>query len=131
MKRLGRPDVLRHADLVARVTVARDALNAAIREYNRQVKDMHAVLLVPKVQEVNDAVEACNAFVDEVHSDQENYYEDRSDNWREGDAGQSYSDWMSSWELELDELALEEPTPFDEVELDVDEFERLEEECPS
>lgn len=40
MKRLSKHQMAKHAELTARANDARDALNAAIREYNRQVKDM-------------------------------------------------------------------------------------------
>ena len=131
MKRLSKQQAAQHAKLATDLTEARDSLNQAIREYNRRVKDLHASLLMYRVAKVNTAAKACNAFVSDVHDEQESYYEDRSDNWREGDAGSAYEEWKNSWEVNLDELELEDPQPFDEVDIDVDEFANLEEECPS
>lgn len=130
MKCLDKKQQAYHAKLVAQLTESRDALNQAIREFNAAVVQLHSDL-APKVDAVNAAIENVNGFVMEVHSDLESYYDDKSDNWKEGDAGSAYYDWMSAWDISLGALELEEPVPFDEVEIDVDEFENLELEVSS
>ena len=132
MKRLSRQQQAQHEVLVTQLTKARDELNAAIAQFNEGVSRLHGELLVPKVEATNAALVAVNTFVEEIHGDQESYYEDRNDNWREGDAGQAYDSWMNEWgDVSFDPLELEDPVPFDEVAMDVDGFARLEAEVNS
>jgi len=130
MKKLSKQQCARHEELVAQLTKARDDLNTAIGAYNAEVARLHAELS-PKVDAVNAVITEVNSFVEEVHDEQESYYDERSEKWQEGDAGQAYSYWKDGWDLTLDELELEEPSPFDEVEVDVDGFEQLEDEVSS
>lgn len=132
MKRLDKKQQARHEELSQKLAEARDALNENIATFNAHVSRLHVELLVPKVAAVNVVIAEVNTFVEEVHGEQQDYYDERSDSWREGDAGSEYESWMSGWELEMDELELEEPTPFDEVDMtDADEFENLENEVSS
>ena len=130
MKRLSKPQTVRHEELTVKLTATRDDLNAAIVNFNAEVEALHEHL-APKVADVNAIIVEVNEFVEEIHSEQENYSNDRTESWHDGDTGSAYADWMATWELEIDDLKLEKPTPFDEVEIDVDEFENLEQEVPS
>ena len=129
MKRLSKTQVARHEELSQKLATVRDELNDAIKAFNAEVTMLHARLLQPKVAEVNAAVSLANAFVEEIHGEQESYFDERSDAWREGDAGSEYESWKNEWELSLDEMELEDPVPFDEVDMiDADEFENLQQE---
>lgn len=134
MKRLSKQQVAQHTALAEKLTEARDELNVAIGQFNEEVARLHAELLVPKVDAANAAIAEALSFAEEIHGDQESYHEERSDNWKEGEAGQAYEDWMSSWGDVvggLDELDLEQPTPFDEVAIDVEAFAEIETEVNS
>jgi uncharacterized protein YukE len=129
MKRLSKTQQARHEEISQKLATTRDELNEAIQAFNAEVTALHARLLQPKVAEVNVAVSLANAFVEEIHGEQESYFDERSDTWREGDAGSEYENWKNEWELSLDELELEDPAPFDEVDMtDADEFENLQQE---
>jgi hypothetical protein len=130
MKRLSKKQQERHEELLVQLTTARDDLNQAIIHFNEEVSKLHGDL-APKVTAVNEAITLVNAFVEEIHGDQECFYDERSEKWQENDAGQAYADWMGEWEMSIDELELEEPTPFDEVEIDVETFENLSQEVSS
>jgi len=130
MKRLNKTQAARHEELTAKLVEANDDLNAAIKEFNAKIHALREAL-APKADAANAIIREANAFVEEIHGEQENYESERSDNWRDGDAGSAYQDWMSSWELEIDDLTLEAAPQFDEVVIDTDEFEALEQEVPS
>jgi uncharacterized protein YukE len=57
----------------------------------------------------NERIREVMEFMQSTHHQQENYFDERSTNWQEGDAGQSYESWMDEWSVDLEEL--------DEVEL--------------
>jgi hypothetical protein len=131
MKRLDKKQQAYHEKLATQLKEAGDELNVAIGAFNAAVAQLHGEL-APKVDAVNVAIEAVNEFVMQVHGDQESYYDERSENWQNGDAGSAYQDRMSEWDLVLDALELEEPVPFDEIEIDeMDAFENLEQEVQS
>lgn len=131
MKRLDKKQVARHKELSQKLTETHDELNAAIETFNAEVSALHARLLAPKVEAVNAAIADANAFTEDIYAEQEGYYDERSDVWKAGDAGSEYESWMSSWDDTLDDLELEEPSPYDEVDLDVEGFTNLETEVPS
>src|ERR1700722_2892109 len=131
MKRLDKKQKARHEELSQKLTETHDELNEAILVFNAKVSALHAELLAPKVAAVNEVITAANLFAEEINAEQVDYYDERSDAWREGDAGSEYESWKDSWELELEELSLEEPTPLDEVDPDVEAFTNLETEVSS
>ena len=67
-----------------------------------------------------DAVGAFNSFRERVEGDQQAYFDDRSESWRECDEGCAYLEWMVKWEEEVYEPCVGLP---DEYELDVAEDE--------
>lgn len=130
MKKLSKQQVERRAQLAADIARACLGMNVAIDEFNASVVALHAGL-APKVDAVNVAIDAANAFTEEVHDELESYYDEKSERWQEGEAGQAYADWRDEWDLVLDALELEEVVPFDQVEIDVGSFEDLAEEVSS
>jgi hypothetical protein len=52
----------------------------------------------------NSVVDEINTWIEEVHAEQENYYDERSEKWQEGDAGQAYQSWMQLFEEQLDQV---------------------------
>ena len=56
------------------------------------------------VSEYNDTVNAANAFIQEIHEKQDDYYSERSEKWQESDKGSDYESWMSEWEEEIEEI---------------------------
>jgi hypothetical protein len=131
MKRLNKQQAAKHEELSAKLTSGKEELNEAIGQFNTEVEALHEKLLSEKVVALNETIQEANEFAQEIHSEQEDYESERSDKWREGDAGSNYQDWMSAWETEIEELELEEPTPFDEPDIDVEGFANLETEVSS
>lgn len=131
MKRLSKIQLKRHEELSGKLSSAKEDLDDAITSFNEKVELLHNDLLQSKVDAFNEAIRQANEFTEEIHSEQEDYESERSDNWRDGDAGSAYQDWMSQWEMELEELELEPPTPFDEVEIETDNFANLDTEVSS
>lgn len=69
-------------------------LNEAIHEYNADVDEM-------------------KAFAEEVASEHRDAYDEKSENWKEGDRGTAVSEFVEAWEAvdldEIDEIEIVEP----------------------
>lgn len=54
------------------------------------------------------AVSEANDFLDAVAPELRAYYEERSEQWQEGDAGNAYDAWVTEFEQVIDAPALDE-----------------------
>lgn len=127
MKRLSKADETRRAELVAllneRAEKVREAIAAANLVIENEVKDA--------IDTYNETVAEIEAFRDERVGDMDSYFEDRSEQWQSGEAGDNYSEWKSEWEnLDVDWLRHAETLDEPEMEL-AGEFEELPEEVSS
>jgi hypothetical protein len=126
MKKLSKAQQTTHETISAKLSGSREDLKGAVSTFNDKVAALFAEIVQPEVDAFNAAATESNEFLQEVHEEMDSFYEDRSDKWKEGDAGSAYEDWKSSWEMEIGEVELEEPAAYDEPEMDgVDEFEEL------
>ena len=111
MKRLSKADIKARethavaiAELAGRVSGAVDDANVLI-------------------EELNELVDAATQWTQDIQSQIQEYMEERSEAWTEGERGQAYEEWVVAYELELESVeSLEFEGP------DVDEFEALPEE---
>ena len=61
------------------------------------------------VEEFNTKLSDVAEFIVEVTTEMENYADDKSDKWKEGDAGEAFEQWKSTWEeFDADPLELME-----------------------
>lgn len=117
MKNLTKEQSIRKDQIANALTKIGDELKDAINRYNAQMSSMFAP--VEELQgRFNELLADAQAFIDGVHEEQEAYKEERSDRWRDGDAGQAYSDWAGEWSITFDEVEMECPEPLDEPTLD-------------
>jgi len=130
MKKLSKEQLKRHEDLSAELHGAHEELDGAIKLFNETVSEAFGKLAT-YVDDFNSKVADANAFVEEIHAEQESYEGDKTDTWREGDAGSAYADWMSAWEVSIEEVELDEPPELDTPDIDLAEFDGLDTECPS
>lgn len=79
---------------VAIMQNAQAALNAAIADYNELVDEAYG-------------------FVEDIHSEREGEYDDRSERWQEGERGEAAATWLSELEEVRDSLTGIEPVEFD------------------
>lgn len=118
MKKLTADQIKRQRELAlslesisAEITEAVQALNATIAATREGVESL--------MNRYNEQIREVGVFMRSVHDQQENYFDERSTNWQEGDAGQSYESWMDEWNTDLEELdEVELPDEVDEPEFD-------------
>src|SRR5262245_13509270 len=63
----------------------------------------------------NQAIADTREFQQEIAQAIEEFIDDKSDKWREGDRGQAYSAWLDAWNEELEDIDLAMP---DGIEID-------------
>jgi outer membrane murein-binding lipoprotein Lpp len=101
-------------------------LTSSVQDYNAQVAELYGAVEVAQ-DAYNSAVEEANEFVQGIVSDIENYVDERSDKWKESDAGQVLFAWLEEWQsVDLEESCLDMPDELDEPdEGGVDAFDAL------
>ncbi len=94
---------------------ARDRLNAAMLADDEDVNEAQEELL--------NAFQEARDWLDNIHIEQESYYEARSEKWQEGEQGEMYREWMEAFRSDQ----LEDPyiEPGKPVVLDLTTFEDL------
>lgn len=117
MKKLSRQQLQEKEQHVQKIREAKEALEREIGKFNTEL----GVLRNPVEQalaNLNDAVTAANEFRQGIADDQENYYDERSEKWQEGDNGSAYSEWKDSWGNEFSEVEMEFPDELEEPDCD-------------
>ncbi len=104
-----------------------EAHRAKLEDARRMVEEAISkaqAILDEAIAEVNEMREDAAETVREIYGKAEDFFEDRSDNWKDSDAGSSYADWMSA----IDEAAntLEEELTIDIAGLASDELDAIE-----
>jgi len=129
MKSLDKTDTKRRLELAEQLTVAENALGAALEAYNRVVADAWSPVQ-SAIDDYNALVEEANGFKDDVASQIEEYMDARSESWQEGERGQAYAEWRDNWQAAYFETVdLEQPEPLEVEDCNAaDELRDLEEE---
>lgn len=117
MKKLSKEQIQRKDEIAMKLSNIGEGIQDATQSFNIRMTAFFETLEELKGR-YNEVVEEGNAFLEEIHNSQNEYIDDRSDSWRDGDAGQVYSDWAGEWSITLDEIELECPEPLDEPTLD-------------
>jgi len=91
-------------------------LEDAVNAYNDAVVNAFAELK-EKVDAYNEAITDLGQECDEVHTQLDDVYESRSEQWQESEKGDAFRSWMEEWEVSFDEFEVTEP---DEVEFGED-----------
>jgi hypothetical protein len=118
MKKLSKEDEDMHSGLVRELSNARDAVEEAVEAFNANMRREYE-LVADAAEKYDQAAAAADAFREQVASDIENYYDDKSEGWQEGEAGQQYRLWLEEWaDLEVLSLEIDSPEPLDAPEFD-------------
>jgi hypothetical protein len=90
------------------------ALNIAIAAFNREIAP-----LVQHVAEAldgyNESLERARDLADNIAAAAQEAFDAKSDKWQDSDKGDQVRHWIEQWEMSLDEVALDFPTVFEEI----------------
>jgi len=111
------------------------AVEAAIEAYNSKLDDEWGSGLGPMIEDYNAAVADATQWKQEVAQSIQDYMDERSEKWQEGEAAQRYSAWrdeydgdVSTFDVERpDDISIEEP---EEIAFDLDDAAELLEQLP-
>jgi len=114
VKRLSKEQAKQKEVLVKAMLDQEDAYSVAVADYNEKVglawADLEQALC-----NYNSARGAVVDFMSEVAAEMEAYFDERSDAWREGEAGERYEVWRDAWGEEPDrEVEVDSPVSLDE-----------------
>jgi hypothetical protein len=116
--KLSKSEAARRDELARALAEKADALRAKIEGYNdAMAKCWEAVACA--VEEYNYALADARSFVEEVHTQRQGEYDDKSERWQEGERGEAAAAWLGEWEQpDLDDVELGEPEPVEEPDLE-------------
>ena len=83
-----------------------DAL-AAVNDEHERVKEEVAKLvdgLNEKIGKLNAVIENLNNIRQEVADSIQEFIDEKSDNWRDGERGSAYGEWSEAWGNEIEQL---------------------------
>lgn len=83
-------------------------IEAGIRKYNQTLSELFNQIQADK-QDYESELEETNEFLESVHSEMQEYFDERSEKWQESEKGSAYQDWMDEWNSPLNEVELPEP----------------------
>jgi DNA anti-recombination protein RmuC len=126
MNKLDKSRLSRRSEIAAELREKGEALVNAVDAFN-EAMGKAAESVKTALDDYNAVVRKAGEFRDEVVSEMEQHYEDRSDKWQEGERGTAYGDWKSNWEeMAIEDLEVELPDDVDQPDLELaDEFEGL------
>lgn len=120
--------------LVAKFNTEAGDVAFALDSFNEAVAEARLLVATP-LERLNEAREEIRAFIEDIVSEKEGEYDDKSDNWRDGERGDATRTWIDRIdEIKAafeDDIEIEFP---DDLEFDADNLdvkEHLDEGLPS
>lgn len=124
MKKLSKTDLQAREEVTKKLGEAHSLLTSAVEEYNDAVAEAWA-----KVEDCqngyNEALHAASEWCEGIASQIEDYVNDKSEKWQEGEKAEAYENWKGEYEgidfsdselSQPDELSLEVQDPCEEIE---------------
>lgn len=91
-------------ELETLVGEAEDAKTELQEAIQKLVDDFNANVVAPLKEKMAEA----HGFVEDIHNEREGEYDEKSENWQEGERGTAAYDWLQSWQEGM--TSLEEPS---------------------
>lgn len=104
---LSKAEQVKRTELVEQLRTAKGKLEDAVAVYNDGLTKLRDELR-SKAEEYNTTLVEVRGWTEDIFSQADSDYDDKSDKWRDSDAGEAAQQWKSEWEnLGLDEIELE------------------------
>lgn len=84
----------------------------SLNKTDRAAYEAHQAKLADAIEALHNARDEFKEFVEPLVEKMTDYYDNKSDNWRDGDKGSEYDTWKGAWEqlqsdlegIEIDEI---------------------------
>lgn len=96
MKQISKTDFARIQDYAKKLDDIRNLIDEIVDEAQQRV--------FAAMEDLNNYVDEANGFIGDMFNEAESYYDERSDQWRDGDNGQQYYEWMGEIETAASDL---------------------------
>jgi TolA-binding protein len=114
--KLNKQEDAQRADLVNKLTSAREALDAKIEDLQDAFQTA-VDALEDEVRAYNETLEQARGFCADTAAQAEEDFGDKSERWQEGERGEQAREWIDAWEqADLEDAELPE-VPRIEIEL--------------
>lgn len=108
-------------EIMARITAKVDEVKGAVTQYNETVNEARGKV-EDELRALNEIRDELHGVLEDIHRDREEEFDEKSDNWRDGDRGSATSEWLETISSSVDTLADEIEIEFPEdLEFDIDE----------
>lgn len=98
-------------EIVSKLREQEERLDEVISEFNAAVEAKWDEIVAPALAKHKEALDEAREFCEQIAGDIQNFYDDKSEKWQEGDRGQAVEDMRSEWEsVDLDEPTIEPPS---------------------
>jgi oligoendopeptidase F len=127
MKALSKDQIKERGEHVARLREKHDSLEQAIGVYNAALAE-NQTTVEEALRELNEEIELGKNWVEAVAQEQNDYFDNKTEKWQEGESGQNYDAWKELYEnvTGTDELTIEFPDPIEVPDCELpDELENL------
>lgn len=112
--------------------ILREKLDDVMSAFENFIKsyEVEQVKVMAAISDYNDAVSNAESLREEIASDLQSVYDDKSERWQESDAGQNLSSMIDEWTgVEFEPMEYEWPDVPDPVMEHADTLEGLPTEC--
>lgn len=88
MKSINKEDKKRLSEFITKLSVAKTKVENKHKELSSVVDSLNDLL-----QNYNEILDEVDSFREDLVRQMEEYYDERSERWQQGEAGESYSEW--------------------------------------
>jgi uncharacterized protein YukE len=126
MNKLTQAQIKQKTELIEALKKAMEKLDEARSTYNDALQDEYNKYK-EFVDSYNSANEELRTFIGECAEEMSAYFDEKSEKWQEGEAGEAYAAWKDAWEAaaEFDDHDVREPDEAEEPDVDIEDLEAL------
>lgn len=108
MKKLNKEQLAKLEQFKEAIGDERDALELEIDAYNALMSETWN-RVESALTKLNEKIVEAEEWRAEMAAEMQQYFDERSERWQEGEAGCAYQDWINEWDQYLTEVELEAP----------------------
>lgn len=115
--KLSKADDKRRDGFVAELEIKGGKLSQAISEFNAAMQEAWSKVEAAQT-EYNELLGEISEFRDEIVSERQGEWDDKSEKWQEGERGEAAQSWITAWEnIDFSEVDISQPDELEEPDL--------------